>query len=352
MSIASSMLRLLALVALVETGCHSCSAQRASHKETIKIPINPPSFSGIELNNMHESACSPKVDESFRGLVIVTPDTVDLAGEWHAAVGQNEPRPVLPVCGTIQFTAATDARFLSTLDQILLIAVDAQTHASYVSNLVYRGFTPELPTRPTPAQLEEWKNRVYTFFFNANAFYYLEDLPAAPTRYHIFAAVGDIVSNVRTVEVVGSGNEQSARKIAPGEVLLGKAARPPAVAAAFRGLHIAPRIQRWPKDGAPVWIDGVAQLAARDTATLGVTPIQRAIVVTVSSGLVYRSWNLTGERATFVDDQERDGPLVRAAFGFEVSKAFGPSRGEGVYVMVSMGPHISNVVFLPPPSAP
>jgi hypothetical protein len=121
------------------------------------------------------------------------------------------------------------------------------------------------------------------------------------------------------------------------------------VAPAFRGLHIAPRVQRWPTDGAAVWIDGVAQVASQDAAALGVTPIQRALVVTASSGLGYRSWNLAGEKALFVDDQERDGQVVRAAFGFELSKAFGPSRGEGVFVMVSMGPFISNVLFLPSP---
>ena len=180
------------------------------------MPVDPASFTGIKLNTKRESPCSPRVDEDFRGLVIATPDSVDLAGLWHQAVGSNVARPVLPVCGTIQFNAATDAKFLSIMNQILLIAVDARTHVSYVSNLLYKDFTPELSPRPTPEQLEEWKNRVETFFFNANAFYYLEDLPVAPARYHIFAAVGDIVSNVRTVEVVGSGDERSARKIAPG----------------------------------------------------------------------------------------------------------------------------------------
>ena len=311
------------------------------------MPVDPASFTGIKLNSLEDSPCSPQVDEGFRGLVIATPDKVDLAGPWHEAVGSNGPRPVLPVCGTIQFTAATGARFLSIMDQILLVAVDTRTHDSYVSSVVDKNVTPEISPRPTPEQLEEWKNRYETAFFNANAFHFLEDLPVAPARYHIFAAVGDIVSNVRTVEVLGTGDERSTRKIAPGEVVFGKAARAPAVTAAFRGLHIAPRIQRWPKDGAPVWIDGVAQLAVQDAAAMGVTPIQRALVVTVASGLVYRSWNPAGEKATFIDDQERDGAIVRAGFGFELSKAFGPSDEEGVYVIVSMGPFISNVVFLP-----
>jgi hypothetical protein len=341
-TLASRLLRLATLVAFIGIGCHACSSQQASRKETAKMIVDPATFVRIPLNTMKESPCSPQVDEDFRGSVIAAPDSIDLAGPWHEAVGINKPRPVLPVCGTIQYTAATDARFLSTMDQILLVAVDARTHVSYVSNLEDKGgeSDPRMFTRPTPEQLEEWKNRVYTSFFNANAFYYLEDLPAAPARYHIFAVVGDIVSNMKTVEV-------TARKIAPGETLFGKAARAPAVTASFRGVSITSRLPRWPGAGVPVWIDGVVQLDAKDADALGVTPIQRALVATVSSGFVYRSWNPAGEQALFADDQERVGTTVRAAFSFELSKAFGPSRDEGVYVLVSVGPFISNVVFIP-----
>jgi hypothetical protein len=42
---------------------------------------------------------------------------------------------------------------------------------------------------------------VETAFFNANAFYYLDDLPAAPARYHVFAMVGDLVSNLQRMVV-------------------------------------------------------------------------------------------------------------------------------------------------------
>jgi hypothetical protein len=287
------------------------------------------------------------VDEGFRGLVITTPDSIDLAGPWDEAVGINKPRPVLPVCGTIQFTAATEAKFRSIMNEILLVAVDARTHVSYVSNLLDKGFTPALSRRPTPEELEQWKNRVHTSWLNANAFYYLENLPAAPARYHIFAVVGDIVSNVRTVEVMGPGDERSARQIVPGETLFGKAARAPAVTASFRGVSITSRLPRWPGAGVPVWIDGVVQLDAKDAEALGVTPIQRALVITASCDFMYRSWNPAGEQALFADDQERVGTTVRAAFSFELSKALGPHGDEGVYVLVSVGPFISNVVFIP-----
>ena len=210
--------------------------------------------------------------------------------------------------------------------------------------------TPEVSPPPTPAELEEWKDTVETYYFNANAFHYLQDLPAAPGRYHVFAVLGDMVSNPRTVEVVGEGSEKSARKLAPGEAQFGKHAKPPAVATDFRGVRIQARVSRWPQEGGgPVWIDGVAQLGTEEAAALGVTPIQKALVVTVSSGLVYRSWNPAGEQALFTDDQERQGQVVRGAFGFDVAKVIGPSRREGVYVIVSIGGTLSNVLFIPPP---
>jgi len=344
----SSLLKLFTLVALVGVGCHSCSSQKASRKEAVTMPVNTVNFSGIKLNTKKESPCSPKVDEDFRGLVIATPDGVDLAEPWQDAVGSDTARPVLPVCGTIQLSGDTTAKFLSLTNQILLVAVDTRTHVSYVSNLLQKGMTAQLAIRPTPEQMEDAKDRVDTFFFNANAFHYLEDLPAAPARYHVFALLGDIVSNLRTVEVVGKGTEKSSRKIAPGEVQFGKNARPSAVAADFRGVHIQPRVQGWPRDGGAVWIDGVAQLGIEDAAALGVTPVQKALVVTVSSGLAYRSWNPAGEQALFVDDQERQGAAIRGTFSVELSKAFSRSHGEGVYVMFSVGKFLSNIVFLPP----
>jgi hypothetical protein len=312
------------------------------------MATDPTTFNGIKLNTRENSACSPQVDTGFRGLVITAPETVDLSAPWHEAVGGNRPRPVLPVCGTLQFTAATGARFLSITDQILLVAVDARTHVPFVSNLVQKDVAPGIGPRPTPAQLDEWRNRVETAFFNANAFYYLDDLPVAPARYHVFAMVGDLVSNLRTVEVVGEGREKAGRKSAPAGAVFGKDAKPPLVAPDFRGVRIQARVTTWPKDGSPVWIDGVAQLANDAAAGLGATPIQKALVVTVASGLVYGSWNVSGEQALFVDDQERQGNAVRGGFGLELSKVFGPSQGEGVYVMVSLGASLSNVIFIPP----
>jgi hypothetical protein len=309
------------------------------------VSAKVPDFTNINLNTAEESACTPEVDEDFRGMVIATPDKIDLAAPWHGSVGRPR-RPVWPVCGTVQYSAATGARFRSFSNQILLVAVEARTHAPYVWNLLRKGFDPVYSKRPTPEQLEEWKDRVHTESFNANAFYYIEDLPAAPGRYHVFATIGDIVSNVRTVEIVGKGSERGARHVAPGEAQFGKAARPPAVAADFRGIKIAARVQRWPQSG-PVWVDGVVQLADKDAAALGVTPIQRAVVMTASSGMLFWSWSVAGERSLFPDDQERLPGAVRGTFSMEVSQACGASKDEGVYLLVSVGPFVSNVVFLP-----
>ncbi len=312
------------------------------------MTVDASSFTGIKLNSFEESACSPKLAGNSRGMVIATPDVIDLAGPLHEALGREGARPVLPVCGTIRFDAATEARFLSIVDQILLVAIDTKTHVSYVSSLADKDSEIPISPRPTPQQLDEWKNRVETAYFNANAFYYLEDLPAAPARYHIFAVVGDIVSNLRKVTVVGQGSEKATRKIAPGDVLFGKRAKAPSVAVDFRGVEIRPRTPSWPKDGGPMWVDGMVQLGTEDAAAVGATPIQKALVATVSSGMVYRTWNPAGEQALFVDDQERGGQVVRGAFSVDLAPAFGPSKGEGVYVMFSVGASLSNILFIPP----
>jgi hypothetical protein len=313
-------------------------------------PLDPAALVNVRLNSKKESACSPRVDEGFRGIVIATPAAVDLSAPGHEEVGEVGEVPVMPVCGTVQYSAATEARFLSMTNQMLLLAVDARTHAPFVGNLVRRGFEPSLSVKPTPQQLEEWKDRVNTSFFNANAFYFIADLPHAPARYYILATVGDIVSNLRTIDVKGkaAGAPGRARRaIAPGEALFGHAARKIAVPADFRGVKVESRVARWPAPGGPVWIDGVIQLAAADAGALGVTPIQRALVVTASSGFVYRSWNPAGEQSLFADDQESVGGVVRAFFSVDVSKAIGPGRDQGVYVLVTVGRFVANVVYLP-----
>ena len=314
------------------------------------MTIDASALASVQFNSSKESACSPKVDRDFRGIVIASPPQADLRGPWADYLGFERPRPLLAVCGTAQFSEATDAKFQSLSNEILLVAVDAKSHRPYVSNLLRKGFEPALSRPATPEEAIAWKNRVHRTWFNANAFYYLEDLPARPAAYHVFAMAGEMVSNVNHVEVIGAGDEKAPhQEDAPGQVSFGKGAAALPIDSKFRGVRITARVQRWPSphDSTPVWIDGVVQLDGKDAAALGVTPIQRAVVVTASSGFIYRSWNVAGERPLFPDDQERHNDIVRGTFSVELSAAFGTSRDRDAYVLVSVGPNVSNVLHIP-----
>jgi hypothetical protein len=57
---------------------------------------------------------------------------------------------------------------------------------------------------------------------------------------------------------------------------------------------------------------------------------------------------VAGERVLLADDEERAaGQGVRGAFSFDISKAVQTYKDQGVYVLVSVGPFLSNVLFLP-----
>ena len=44
---------------------------------------DPAVLGNVRLNSKKESACSPRVDEGFRGVVIATPAVVDLSAPGH-----------------------------------------------------------------------------------------------------------------------------------------------------------------------------------------------------------------------------------------------------------------------------
>jgi len=82
-----------------------------------------------------------------------------------------------------------------------------------------------------------------------------------------------------------------------------------------------------------------------DTAReIRAVPLQRALVVVVTAGLWYAAWNLAREALLFEDDEETRAGMVRGYFNVDLRARGEVPRAGVLYVLVSMGPVVSNVV--------
>jgi hypothetical protein len=90
-------------------------------------------------------------------------------------------------------------------------------------------------------------------------------------------------------------------------------------------------------------LHGLYRVSVDDARSVGAIPLQKALVVTATSGLLHQSWNLAGQTITFDDDEQSGGGVVRGYFNADLLPLFNvASYGTG-YVVVSLGPLLSNV---------
>ena len=89
-------------------------------------------------------------------------------------------------------------------------------------------------------------------------------------------------------------------------------------------------------------LHGVYRVSIDDARTVGAIPLQKALIVTATSGLLHRSWNLVGQTITFEDDEQSGGGVVR---GDSTPSPAALPRGLvwNRLVLVSLGTIVSNV---------
>lgn len=152
------------------------------------MPPTPADFARATARTFEMASCSPAIADDVRGLVIDGPAVIPL----------DDP-PVLPVSGTYRVGAPFFNRFTSMQSEIVIVAVDAATHAPRSTNLLRPGF------RPVPAAFDEseegWEEAVIAGWFNVDLFAWIPDLPRRPGRFHVFAVLGDLTSNALTLEL-------------------------------------------------------------------------------------------------------------------------------------------------------
>ncbi len=117
----------------------------------------------------------------------------------------------------------------------------------------------------------------------------------------------------------------------------------PAIEPSFLGIAAQIAVRSSNGDLTALRLHGVYRVTIDDAREVGAIPLQKALVVTATSGLFHRTWNLVGQTITFEDDERSSGGVVRGYFNADLLPFFNvASYGTG-YVVVSLGPLLSNV---------
>ena len=151
----------------------------------------PARFERVSWDSLEVCECSPPLAENFRGLALAAPSRVSSGQE-----------AILPLAGAYQVGARFLNRFKSMANEITLVAVNAATHAPCSANLLREGYEAR-PSGFSPSN-PRLDRIVVAGYFNVDLFQWMKGLPRDPARYHVFATVGDVVSNVVTIEVAGT----------------------------------------------------------------------------------------------------------------------------------------------------
>ena len=157
-------------------------------------------FDKVNARSLVEYDCSPDLEASFRGIRLHAPRRVKIAPDPRARYADVFARII--VCGAYHL----DATYLDLrerfLHRVLLVAVDARTHAPFAA--LMEALPNALPVPDpfeglglTPQDLE---GRSVIEYFNPNLAELLP-LPEAEAEYLVYATLGSYVSNVVRIEV-------------------------------------------------------------------------------------------------------------------------------------------------------
>ena len=90
-------------------------------------------------------------------------------------------------------------------------------------------------------------------------------------------------------------------------------------------------------------LGGVYRVDVEIARTISAIPLQKALVVTCTSGFLHHAWNLHGETLAFDDDEQTAGGFV-GVISTPISSPTSPSTRSGTgFVVVSVGPVVSSV---------
>ncbi len=140
-------------------------------------------FFNIEINVKKRTACSPVVDDDFRGIKIAAPERIEL----------NEDVPFV-LCGTMKLNRRYEFLFRSVVNEWTIVIENFSAKKVWSCNLLKPGYKPP-PKNPRVTIDRIHPEEVATSWFNIDLFRYIPDMPHLPGEYVIYSTLGDYTSN-------------------------------------------------------------------------------------------------------------------------------------------------------------
>jgi hypothetical protein len=153
------------------------------------MPLTMLDLSSAAMNRFEPCRCSPEVAHDFRGILLAEPPPIP------ASAGGP-----FPVIATYRVSARFASQFRSLHNEIIVVVVDARTHRPRITGLLRPDSKPRESSFDSKAP--GFDKMAMTGWFNLDLYTWMDDFPRAPGRYWVYAAAGDMVSNVVSVEIV------------------------------------------------------------------------------------------------------------------------------------------------------
>lgn len=91
---------------------------------------------------------------------------------------------------------------------------------------------------------------------------------------------------------------------------------------------------------------GAYRIAVDEARSFGVVPLQKAIVIVGTSGLINTAFRMLGDAVALEDDERVTAGWITGYFGLDLLDQVGVPPYETAYVRAVLGHHVSNVVSL------
>lgn len=152
------------------------------------MTVFPAELGRLPLDSLVRSPHSPDVPAGVEAIALRGAERVVPRGE-----------PVFPIAGAYQVSGPRFNRFPCLPDEIVIVAVREGSPHPLATNLARPAFVS--PPGHLDPLAPGFETMLVGGWFNLNLYTWLPQLGVAPGRVHVYATLGELVSNTVTVEI-------------------------------------------------------------------------------------------------------------------------------------------------------
>ena len=93
-----------------------------------------------------------------------------------------------------------------------------------------------------------------------------------------------------------------------------------------------------------LWLHGVFQVSHQDAVHIDSLPLQKALVITATSGSLNMTRNLAGDAVLFKDDEIVSDNIHKGYFSYDLTDWLNVYEENDYYITISLGTYLSNTL--------